>query len=302
MLVAFAAAIALGERLPAKCAGWCNEWTHDNPECLGCNAGDVEAQEPKSSSDGTTSSATAAAAALTTYSYAQCIGDLAVSGSLESRQLVRNTGGGSSDCCAIHPIAAGARTTQGHTFELALEPRDTASGLPSRNGARVYLADSCVEGAYEQTRFAAVPLLGSTLAFSVDLSNAECGCNAAFYVTAMRQNTDAGLCDGDFYCDAANVCGVRCVELDLMEANRKAFHSVLHTKWDQKVTGGLGKRRRDSNAELSLRPLPYLSLLLLTRVLRPCCDRGRGLGLTRRWQLRPSRRRDHRYAQALSRA
>ena len=240
MLLLFSTTVATGGL--AKCAGWCNEWTTDKYECEGCQSVAATSDVEATSDAAATSDASAAAPA--TYSYSQCIGDLAVSGGAAWQntgrpQLVRNTGGGTSACCSMHRTAAGARI-EGHAFELALEPRDTAGALPSRNGARVYLADECVEGAYSRTRFAAVPLLGRTLAFSVDLSSADCGCNAAFYLTSMRQNSDAGLCDGDFYCDAANVCGVRCVELDLMEANRRAFHSVLHTAWDQKVTAGLG--------------------------------------------------------------
>lgn len=138
-------------------------------DCKGCD----RAGQPLSGA-ATTSSALDETASSHSWSYTQCIGDLAVSG-IESRSLVRNTGGGVSECCAIHPVAAGAHVA-GHTFQLALEPRKDE--LPSRNGARIYLADECVEGAFGQSRYAALPLLGRTLSFTVDLSSAGCGCNA----------------------------------------------------------------------------------------------------------------------------
>ena len=123
--------------------------------------------------------------------------------------------------------------------------RATIAGV---DGSGVFLrmlrntAYSCAEGDYTRTRYASVPLLGRTLSLTVDISSAECGCNAAWYLVSMAQNTASpGMCDGDFYCDASNVCGVRCAEIDLMEANKHAFHAVLHTAADGNGVGnGLG--------------------------------------------------------------
>jgi hypothetical protein len=132
------------------------------------------------------------------FSHAQCVGDLQVSG-LESKALVRNTGGGTSQCCRMFPVAAAARV-KGAALQVPLERRKPWHA--SRNGARVYLADVCVEGDYSSTRFASLALLGRTLSLTVDLSAAECGCNAAFYLVPMAHNRRPGQCNGD-YCAPA---------------------------------------------------------------------------------------------------
>ena len=121
-------------------------------------------------------------------------------------------------------------------FELELQPRGTSGAAAAkRNGARAYLADSC-DGSYNPESYAAIPLLGKTLSFEVDLSAVHCGCNAAAYLVSMQQNTEAGSCDGDYYCDANQVCGVRCAEIDLIEANKFALKTTAHH-----ATDGAGK-------------------------------------------------------------
>jgi hypothetical protein len=147
--------------------------------------------------------------------------------------VIRNTGGGTSDCCSVYPHAAGARVADDRAIELQLLPRSNRFVQKNRNGARVYLAEQCPEHfSYSEVDYAALPLLGRTLSVTVDVSGVECGCNAAFYLVSMRQNDEAGLCDDDFYCDANKVCGVNCAELDLVEANKRAFHATAHTAFD----------------------------------------------------------------------
>lgn len=169
---------------------------------------------------------------LTDWSSAQCVGELAVdvSPNRSSMALVRNMGGGTSTCCHMHPEAAPARIINGSAMHLQLLPR--LPGVRSRNGARTYLAESCSEGSYASTRYAAMKLLGATLSVTVDLSAAYCGCVAAFYLVSMAQNTEPGNCGGDRYCDANKVCNVACTEIDLMEANQFSFHAALHASND----------------------------------------------------------------------
>ena len=203
---------------------------------------------------------------------------MSLRGSQQQKWVVRNRGGGTSACCANHPVAAPARIKPtDRSVQLKLEQRADNEG--SRNGARVYFADECVEGHYHPDRYTALQLLGKTFSVTLDLSSALCSCNVAWYLVPMRSNSDPGTCDGDFYCDAnkacwpcrwvaqghrplgrltlarivawkigmasgarlrlrrrptfkRQVCGVNCDEMDLVEANKFAFHSAAHTAFD----------------------------------------------------------------------
>ena len=88
---------------------------------------------------------------------------------------------------------------------------------------------------------------------TLDLSNADCGCNAAVYLVGMPESRKAGDC-GDRYCDANAVCGVGCAEIDLVEANKVAFVSTVHVGDDPSGEAfGLGhyvnKQRRFRSAQ-----------------------------------------------------
>lgn len=162
-----------------------------------------------------------------------CIGSIKVNGA-GVMQVVRNPGPEAS------PSVAGAKVSGDSGVALQLKPR--RQGQSSREGARAYLAKTCDEsGDFQNTRYAAWRLLGATLSVKVDLTGADCGCNAAMYLVSMAQNTEPGNCGNDYYCDANSVCGVRCDEIDLVEANRYAFRSTLHTADDRNgQTSGLG--------------------------------------------------------------
>jgi len=103
-------------------------------------------------------------------------------------------------------------------------------------GSRAYLAEQCT-GAYNHSQYLGLNLLGKTLRYTTDLSGLGCGCNAALYLTSMRQNEQPSECS-DYYCDANNVCGESCAEIDVQEANQRAWHSTLHSQADH---SGLGR-------------------------------------------------------------
>mmetsp|Transcript_99497 Transcript_99497/g.315823 ORF Transcript_99497/g.315823 Transcript_99497/m.315823 type:complete len:439 (-) Transcript_99497:502-1818(-) len=104
-------------------------------------------------------------------------------------------------------------------------------------GSRAYFASACVAGKYDNKQYLGLDFRGKTLTYTTDLSMAGCGCNAALYLTSMHQNERASEC-GDHYCDANNVCGESCDEIDIQEGNVFSWHSTLHSSWDHV---GMGK-------------------------------------------------------------
>ena len=100
---------------------------------------------------------------------------------------------------------------------------------------RAYLVSECdvTGGAFSAGLFAKrLPMLGRAWSFTVDLSTAGCGCNAALYAVAMpgiaADGSPAAGTSGDYYCDANNVSGTWCTEIDLFEANTAALAATPH--------------------------------------------------------------------------
>lgn len=80
--------------------------------------------------------------------------------------------------------------------------------------------------------YLAIQLLGKRFSYTTDISGVGCGCNAAVYFTSMHQEKSATKC-GDFYCDAARVCGASCAEIDVQESNMFAYRATLHSNGDE---------------------------------------------------------------------
>jgi len=138
--------------------------------------------------------------------------------------------------------------------------RINGNALTVNHNTRSYLASAC-SNAFAPDTFKQLHLLDRTLSFTVDLSNVGCGCNAALYLVNMpaySQNGQANPTEcGDFYCDANNVCGAWCPEMDIFEANNRALAVTPHKcdpeqgKWYPHCDGGgcsMNTHRLDPNS------------------------------------------------------
>ena len=113
--------------------------------------------------------------------------------------------------------------------------RSTTSGnqLTIPHNGRSYLAVRDRAGSSLDPHGWYIPnLVGGSIEFDVNLSQAGCSCNAALYLVSMpgynaNQDEDPSS-GGDYYCDANNVGGVWCPEMDIMEANSYAWHTTPH--------------------------------------------------------------------------
>jgi hypothetical protein len=100
---------------------------------------------------------------------------------------------------------------------------DTAT-LTLKGDNRQYLVEDTTQHTWSGVTYQKLDLLGKTLSVTVDVSNAGCGCNAALYLVAM----------GDPSSSSSNYCDIQsssyCLEIDLLEANRKVVQTTLHTQ------------------------------------------------------------------------
>ena len=117
-----------------------------------------------------------------------------------------------------------------------LSPTDEASGSPDADGTalrlsygqRFYLMSTPkAHSSSQREDFKQLYVKGKMLNVSIDLQGASCGCNVAFYLVSMPSTSGPGQAN-DYYCDANNVGGEACPELDLIEANVNGLHTTLH--------------------------------------------------------------------------
>jgi hypothetical protein len=105
-----------------------------------------------------------------------------------------------------------------------------AGVLTVRGDARAYLVEDWTQFEWSKHRYVRFDLRRHTLRFTVELSGVQCDCAACLYLSLMKDPSDA----------TDNYCGIRtpqggignqtCTEIDLMEANTKAFQTTVHTR------------------------------------------------------------------------
>ena len=106
------------------------------------------------------------------------------------------------------------------------------TGITLNGGGRVYLGNSNSDGLSPQAYYE-IDLFNKRLTFDVDMSSVGCNCNGALYLVSMpAYNSGQQPQPGDnneYYCDANQVGGTYCPEMDIMEANKFAMASTAHT-------------------------------------------------------------------------
>jgi len=107
----------------------------------------------------------------------------------------------------------------------------SGNALSIKHDTRAYLTSDCIDS-FSPSMFTTIPLLDKTLSFDVSLASISCGCNVALYLVSMPAYNSSNQADptkcGDYYCDANQVCGIYCPEIDIMEANNRAFAITPH--------------------------------------------------------------------------
>jgi len=107
------------------------------------------------------------------------------------------------------------------------------NGFKLSGGGRVYFATENAGDFSNPFMYWQTHLNGNHIAYTLDVSNVGCHCNAAFYFVQMpgydsSQNPTAGP-GGDYYCDANFVNQNWCPEYDTFEGNRETMNVQLHT-------------------------------------------------------------------------
>jgi len=114
------------------------------------------------------------------------------------------------------------------------------NGFTMNGNSRLYFCNRAVDG-WDPNAYWQTPLNNKHFAYTLDLSNVGCHCNAAAYFINMPGNNPG---DGDYYCDANFGNNIWCPEYDTMEGNKHTIATTLHTcnggggYWDSCDRGG----------------------------------------------------------------
>ena len=140
----------------------------------------------------------------------------------------------SNDTIYVGPITItenGSKVTRHVVSTWAAGSTTSGSSITMENGANVQIA-SYASDTYDPDMFVKYNLEGATVSFTADYSGLSCSCNGAFYfvtMPALDSNGDAtGGEYGNYYCDANDVNGEWCWEMDVMEANMYTSATTPH--------------------------------------------------------------------------
>lgn len=125
----------------------------------------------------------------------------------------------------------GSKTTGFLAEPWGTQDISTSDGvLRVRGNSRLFLVEDYTAGHWDHHRYVRFDLRGKTLSFTADVSRVQCNCDGALYLSHMdppsaeRSSNYCGIMTDD-----ARQDGEPCLEIDLMEASAKAFHTALHT-------------------------------------------------------------------------
>merc|ERR1712156_770157 len=104
--------------------------------------------------------------------------------------------------------------------------------------SRMYFASRPTDG-FEADAYWQIPLNNKEFAYSVDVSNVDCHCNAAAYFIDMPGNNPGA---GDYYCDANFGNSIWCPEYDTYDGNyrNRMAESYSGMVWSGSLWGGGG--------------------------------------------------------------
>merc|ERR1740121_1292317 len=109
---------------------------------------------------------------------------------------------------------------------------DPLAGVLTFTGvSRAYLVEDYTKKTWSEHKYVRLDLRGKTLRYTIELSGVQCDCAACLYLSLMKDPSDD---TGDNYCGIqtpnAGLDGGPCTEIDIMEANTKAFQTTVHTQ------------------------------------------------------------------------
>merc|ERR1711909_123136 len=99
------------------------------------------------------------------------------------------------------------------------------NGFTMNGNSRLYFCNRAVDG-WDPNAYWQTPLNNKHFAYTLDLSNVGCHCNAAAHFINMPGNSPG---DGDYYCDANFGNNIWCPEYDTYEGNKYTMAGTLQT-------------------------------------------------------------------------